>query len=350
MKDLAQVAQRLKQRVRLAQESELLLQEQTSAFAFSRTSHYEIESALRLKSALLEEFRNIELGEVFLAQPLQTDLGTFCQITHEEKIELTTFDPAFAQTIIDSELKLLYGVGPALEQSLRARGINKLSDLSQHPRWGQEVQHILSALEQRDLKLLENQLARWLPRSHPTAMRLAHMIEPGSLVFFDLESMGLFGHPIILLGVARPHRQGITVHQYLARNITEELPAVMYTFEQLNKAQAIVSYNGRAFDINYVKDRLNYYGIASNFDPVHFDLLTHARKRFRAYLDDARLETVEREILRRERAMDLPSMLVPEFYNTYLEEKNIGPLIPILEHNKQDLISLTLLFAKLCEP
>ncbi len=350
MKDLAQVAQRLKQRVRISQENSYLSLEQTSAFAFSRTSTQQIEAALRLKNALIEEFKNIELSEVFSTRLVQTELGTFCQISHEEKIELATFDPAFAQTMIESELKLLYGVGPALEQSLRARGVSKLSDLAHHPRWGQEVQRILDALQARDLKQLENQLARWLPRSHPTAMRLAHMIEPGSLLFFDLESMGLFGHPIILLGVARPHQHGITVHQYLARNITEELPALMHTFGQLNSAQAIVSYNGRAFDINYVKDRLNYYGIAGNFEPVHFDLLTHARKRFRSYLEDARLETVEREILRRERSMDLPSMLVPEFYNTYLEEKNIGPLIPILEHNRQDLISLTLLFSKLCEP
>ncbi len=102
--------------------------------------------------------------------------------------------------------------------------------------------------------------------------------------------------------------------------------------------------------MHYLLDRLNYYGLSCRFEPVHFDLLSHARRRFRDVLPNTRLESVEREILRRERSMDIPSLLVPEFYNTYLEKRNIGPLIPILEHNKQDLLSLALLFAKLCEP
>jgi uncharacterized protein YprB with RNaseH-like and TPR domain len=350
MRDLSQVAARLKERVNSTQKSEFASMQDVSPFGLGSVAPTELDAAMRLKDALLDEFQDVVLEEIYPSQIEENSWGTFLHLQHESKLVLSTFDPSFAESAIETELKLLYGIGPAIEQALKARGINKLSDLTGHPRWGREVQHLLEYIQARDLKQLAHQLARWLPRSHPTALRLAHLIEPDALVFFDLESMGLFGRPIILLGVAHPRPDSIEIHQLLARNITEELPALTYALDRLQSAKAIVSYNGRAFDLHYLLDRLNYYGLSHRFDPVHFDLLSHARRRFRDLLPNTRLESVEREILRLERSMDIPSLLVPEFYNTYLEKRNIGPLIPILEHNKQDLLSLVLLFAKLCEP
>jgi hypothetical protein len=39
--------------------------------------------------------------------------------------------------------------------------------------------------------------------------------------------------------------------------------------------------------------------------------------------------------------------MVPEFYNLYRRTGNPGPLVPVVEHNRQDLISLVRLFALL---
>jgi uncharacterized protein YprB with RNaseH-like and TPR domain len=41
--------------------------------------------------------------------------------------------------------------------------------------------------------------------------------------------------------------------------------------------------------------------------------------------------------------------MVPEFYETYLHTNNCGPLVPIIEHNKQDVVSLAMLFFRLLE-
>lgn len=41
-----------------------------------------------------------------------------------------------------------------------------------------------------------------------------------------------------------------------------------------------------------------------------------------------------------ERCDDVPSSKVPEFYRSYHETGNIGPLIPILEHNREDVVTL----------
>ena len=32
--------------------------------------------------------------------------------------------------------------------------------------------------------------------------------------------------------------------------------------------------------------------------------------------------------------------MVPEFYETYLQSGNPGPLVPIVEHNREDVTSL----------
>jgi uncharacterized protein YprB with RNaseH-like and TPR domain len=41
--------------------------------------------------------------------------------------------------------------------------------------------------------------------------------------------------------------------------------------------------------------------------------------------------------------------MVPEFYEAYLRSGNCGPLVPILDHNRQDVVSLALLFFHLVE-
>jgi uncharacterized protein YprB with RNaseH-like and TPR domain len=41
--------------------------------------------------------------------------------------------------------------------------------------------------------------------------------------------------------------------------------------------------------------------------------------------------------------------MVPEFYEAYLRTGNCGPLVPIIQHNRQDVISLALLFFRLLE-
>jgi uncharacterized protein YprB with RNaseH-like and TPR domain len=41
--------------------------------------------------------------------------------------------------------------------------------------------------------------------------------------------------------------------------------------------------------------------------------------------------------------------MVPHFYDTYLKTRNVGPLVAIVEHNKQDLINLGTVVSRLYE-
>jgi hypothetical protein len=79
----------------------------------------------------------------------------------------------------------------------------------------------------------------------------------------------------------------------------------------------------------------------------HVDLLHLARRLWKHRLGNARLATVEQAICRVQRSDDLPGALIPERYLTYLRERDPELLRPIVDHNRQDVVSLGLLLGAL---
>jgi uncharacterized protein YprB with RNaseH-like and TPR domain len=111
---------------------------------------------------------------------------------------------------------------------------------------------------------------------------------------------------------------------------------------------ALISFNGRCFDVPFIRERLAYYGLeCPNFlGAIHFDMLHFARRAFRGRFMDCRLETIE-SYLGISRSINIPSAVVPEFYDAYQRSGNVGPLIPIVKDNQQDLVTLAKLFFSL---
>ncbi|MCR4405167.1 MAG: ribonuclease H-like domain-containing protein [Candidatus Acetothermia bacterium] len=347
MRAAREIAERLARRAAELQEAELVREGELGPYLPSYISYEQLSQASRLKRALLAEFAGARLEELYPCSMIETAFGEALRVEVTVPGELSFLDGQSASAALSSQLQLLYGIGPVTEQELKRAGYRTLHDLARHPRFGLSAGEIVLFLERRDLVRLKAVVERWLSPSHPATLALTGLAE-GRLAFFDLESLGLFGRPLVLLGLARPADGGLLVEQFVIRSIAEERAALAAAAEALAQAEAIVTYNGRAFDVNYLEERLSYYGLYQRIDRPNFDLLYHARRRFRNSLPDCRLETVERYILGIERPFDLPSALVPDFYITYLEERNIGPLVAIIEHNKQDLVSLAALLSKLC--
>ena len=161
--------------------------------------------------------------------------------------------------------------------------------------------------------------------------------------------MGLFTRPIILFGIAQVSGDRILINQYLLRNIKEEPAALMGFLSHINEDSVFITFNGRTFDIPYVRERLAYYRMRGDLEKPHFDILHFSKRAWRERVPNCRLNTLEKYLLGITRKDDVPSALVPDFYETYMRSKNVGPLIPIIEHNKQDLVALANIFSKLHE-
>ncbi len=362
--ELARVARALKARAERALEAERFSEGAERPLGLPRLPFEEFRRAMRLKAALLQAFRGARLHELYATRERRNEHGTCLAIVHRLSLEAgAPISPSRLKEALDAErsaaalraeLRLLRGVGPWWAARLRAQGVRSLDDLKGHPRWGREAAELLDRLRRRDVRALQGAVRRGLPASHPLQLRLLGLVPPARLRWLDLETLGLFGRPAVLLGVARLEGDAETpcfeITQYLARDITEELPALVELRRDLGEGPALISYNGRAFDAHVVEERLSYYGLLVAEDPLdgalHVDLLPHARRRFQGELPDLRLETVERR-LGLERPLDVPSALVPDFYNTYLETGNVGALVPIIEHNKHDLVALLALLGEL---
>jgi uncharacterized protein len=105
----------------------------------------------------------------------------------------------------------------------------------------------------------------------------------------------------------------------------------------------LVSYNGRNFDWPLLVTRYRLHGQAAPLHAAHLDLLPLARTLWRHRIPDARLASVEAAICGVRRAHDLPGGLVPARYLDYLRSGHGGLLREVLEHNRQDVVSMALL-------
>ena len=109
----------------------------------------------------------------------------------------------------------------------------------------------------------------------------------------------------------------------------------------------LVTYNGRTFDWPLLETR---YRMSRRQPPTfdgHLDLLLLVRRLFRHRLPDARLQTVERHLLRRVRAPDIPSSEIPALYQAFLRGGPAGPIRVVARHNAEDVVTLGRLLAHL---
>ena len=247
-----------------------------------------------------------------------------------------------------SELRLLFGIGEHHADRLRDEGYATLPSLRSHPRWAGASDALLERWgTPLDPIEVYRSLTRWFPASSPGFLSLLGLIPSEELLFFDLETLGLSGAPVILAATGRFESGELLVRQYLAPSPAEEVGLLDLLHEDLRAASGLLSYNGKSFDWTVLRERFAYYGMRLPPVEVHVDLLHHARRAWRGGLGDCHLDTIERHVLGVRRENDLPSEQVPFYYTMYLETGHPSPLVPIVNHSRQDIVSLGLLLAQL---
>lgn len=170
-------------------------------------------------------------------------------------------------------------------------------------------------------------------------------------VYFDTETTGLStgaGTVPFLAGLGFVRGDALVVQQLLLPDYPHERALLRRLCAGLASAERIVTYNGRGFDLPLLTSRLTVHGFyaeQATLPTVHDDLLPIARRLWRRPLGGARLADVETAVLGVRRASDCPSAEVPLRYFGYLGGGSPEPLVAVLDHNLQDIVSLARLEA-----
>jgi uncharacterized protein len=335
------------QRVQSIREYEVIRDGNVFGTSFSQSFVYssEYDEARQQLAHLISRYRDVPFESVFHGREVENKCGTCYDLESRHELSPCTADARHFLEEIKADLMLVPGIGPAVQRKLKARGYATLTDLLRHPRYRNKVVDVLSCIGDGNTAEIIDLIGERHSRSHPSILGTTGMHKPEDFVFFDIETLGLFSRPIILFGVGSLENGHLCVHQYLLRDIEEEQAALKATVEHLSgNHPALVTFNGKSFDLPYLADRLAYYDMGSPGAIPHFDILHFSRRRWRDTLPSLRLTALEKAILGINRIDDIPGALVPEFYEAYRRSGNCGPLVPILEHNRQDVVSLALLF------
>jgi uncharacterized protein YprB with RNaseH-like and TPR domain len=166
-------------------------------------------------------------------------------------------------------------------------------------------------------------------------------------VFLDLETTGFSSTPLFLAGTLSVQDGSPTVVQLLARDYSEESALIDMLDELLTGFAFCITFNGKAFDVPYIRERAKYHKIDLRASPHQFDLLHPARRMWKNSLPNCRLITLEWHILGRRRIGDVPGWEVPCIYHDFVHTKDARKLRDVLRHNLIDVVSMAELFVSL---
>lgn len=168
--------------------------------------------------------------------------------------------------------------------------------------------------------------------------------DPRTALFVDTETIGLAGGTgtvAFLIGVGYFQGECFCLDQCFMRDFDDEEPMLQYLAEIFRKGTALVSYNGKSFDLPLLRTRFIQNRIPARLDALqHLDLVHVARRFWKRRLADCSLGNIEREVLGIWREDDVPSYLIPQMWFEFLRSGDARPLEGVFYHHKMDILSL----------
>lgn len=173
--------------------------------------------------------------------------------------------------------------------------------------------------------------------------------------FIDTETTGLAGGTgtfAFLVGVGTFDEDGTFVlRQYFLRSPDEEPAMLLHIAETLDQCDAIVSFNGRGFDLPLLTTRFTLIRLFPRILAApHLDLLMPARRLWRGRLESCSLSSLEDNVLdvRRDQA-DISGAFIPEMYFDYLRTGDASEMPRVMYHNVIDILSMVTLSTQLIQ-
>jgi uncharacterized protein YprB with RNaseH-like and TPR domain len=177
---------------------------------------------------------------------------------------------------------------------------------------------------------------------HDLLDRNLEILNPASATVIDTETTGLAGGTgtyAFIIGAGFWAGDRYIIRQYVMRDFGEEA-AQLWAFAQ-DLGEGIISYNGKCFDIPLLYNRFRLH----RFDPPfenrpHLDMLFPCRRIWKRHLERFKLTDIEKQVIGYARTEDVPSPLIPSIFFDYLQIRDESLIYPILNHNRDDILSL----------
>ncbi|MEP6484621.1 MAG: ribonuclease H-like domain-containing protein [Rudaea sp.] len=170
-------------------------------------------------------------------------------------------------------------------------------------------------------------------------------IDRERLVCFDTETTGLaggVGTKAFMIGWAMWCSDHIVTRQLYLTTMGGEDAMLRQFSAALPRDPVFVSYNGKSYDAPLLKGRYRINRQTHPFDDnLHIDLLHPTRRRYRGVWENCKLKTIERELLGILREDDLPGSEAPAAWRDFLQGRCGKNLARVVEHNRQDVLTLT---------
>jgi uncharacterized protein YprB with RNaseH-like and TPR domain len=170
-------------------------------------------------------------------------------------------------------------------------------------------------------------------------------------IFFDLETTGLSGGAgtlafLAAFGCIVKHGSvnKLKITQYLLLDYPGENDFLDAVLKEFSKTCVIVTYNGKCFDSQILKNRC----LMNRIKPPeyhHVDLLFPARRLWKNIIQDCSQSSIETKILGLDRSTDIPGALAPEIWFEFLKTERTDRLMGICDHNTADIKGLAVILS-----
>jgi hypothetical protein len=169
------------------------------------------------------------------------------------------------------------------------------------------------------------------------------------VTYLDIETCGLSGAPLFLVGLMMQRGDDIVIEQWLARNYAEEAAVLAAVNDRLQTTDTLVTFNGKTFDAPFIRERSFVAGLAPVEVAHHVDMLHESRRVFKRRFGNCKLQTLEYFVCGRPRVGDIPGALIPQVYHDFVRTGNARHIGDVLKHNVLDLVTMAELVVKLLE-
>lgn len=183
-----------------------------------------------------------------------------------------------------------------------------------------------------------------------TQDRRFHEVALQDCLFVDTETTGLAGAGTIafMVGVAFLEGDAVVVRQYFLRDHGDEPAMLLLLEELLAEKKALVTFNGRTFDLPLLDRRFLMNRLRTDLlGKPHIDLLMPARRLWRNRFGSVALGELERKLLgvRRTHA-DVPGFAIPGLYHDYVRTGDARQMARVFYHNEIDMLSMVTLLPR----